>query len=256
LIKIISLSPSFTGIVQFIGRQQLLCGITDHCAEPFEGIAKIGSPKALNLALIESLQPDVILADQNENRPEELRILEKKFKVVSFDVRSVPSVLEAVRAIGRLAEAVPEAARFSDEITAAKEEAQKAAKEFEPVPVLVLLWNTPYLTINFDTYISRLVELCGGVNVFHSDPLREFPVEMEDMIEKNPGLLLLPKDPFPFKKRHIASFRQYRIFSKIRIELINGKLFSYFGAQTIPAIQHLSSLLADTAAKVNSSAGR
>ena len=245
--KSVSLSPSFTDIIEKLGRGDRLTGITDHCEEIREDIAKIGSPKALNMAQIEALKPDLIFADLNENRPEELRLLQKQFKVISFDVRSVPAVLETIRVIGQHVEAIPEAVKLAEEIAKEKDAAQESAKEIEPVRTLILLWNTPYLTINFDTYISRLVETCGGYNIFHSDPLREFPVEIEDMIDNNPGLVLLPRAPYPFKKAHIARFRQYRIFSKVRIEMIDGKLFSYFGPKTADALKKLSALIVDTA---------
>ena len=248
--KIISLSPSFTEILENIGRAESLSAVSNHCPEIRNEIPRIGSPKALDFAAIANQGPDLILSDPNENRPEEIRELEKKFRVVSFEVRSVQAVMEAVNTIGRLAEGMPGAMKLIDEIQAAKEAAQNAAKEIQPrVRTLMVLWNSPYIALNFDTYVSRLVETCGGHNVFHEDPIREFPVDLEDLIEKNPGLLLLPTDPFPFKKRHVAKFREYRIFSKIRIELVDGKLFSRYGPSTVEALKFLSERIVDTSRK-------
>ncbi len=264
--KIVSLSPSFTEILEKLGAAERLVGVTDHCPEVSP--VKIGSPKALNVSEILALRPDLVLADQNENRPEEIRELQKEFGVKIFDVRSIPAVVDAVWTIGRLVGEEKEAHKLTDEIQEAVSGvpnktviaspavggAWQPLAEIASLPpapprndeavglrTLTLLWNQPYLTINFDTYISRLIEAAGGRNVFHEDPVREFPIEMEDMIEKNPELLLLPGDPYPFRKRHVEGFRKYRVFSKIRIERLDGKLFSRFGPRTVTALETLRS---------------
>ncbi len=234
--KIISLSRSFTEILENFGRASELAGVTDHCPELAGDPARVGSPKSLRFEVIESLHPDLILADARENRFEEIQALQKKYRAVSFDVRSVNQAMEAVRAIGRLTGALEESEGLVSEI-AEEYRLCKLEKDLPRVRALILLWNIPLLTVNFDTYISRVIEAGGGLNVFHADPLPEFAIELEDMIEKDPEILFLPTDPFPFKKKDIKRFRQYRILSKIPIELVEGRLFSYFGPATAEALR-------------------
>ncbi len=235
--RVVALSPSFTEILKEFDALDHLIGVTDHCEEVRAWFTPIGSPKALQINSIAGLKPDLILSDQNENRPEEIRVLQKQFKVISFDVRSVQAVLETITALGRMLSKGPEASRLIEKIQSEESENKKIFAEHKPIPGLLLLWNTPFLSMNFDTYISRLMEASGFYNVFHAEPVRELPLDLEDLIEKNPEALILPSDPFPFKKRHIAAFRQYRNFSKIAIELIDGKLISRFGPRTAEALK-------------------
>ena len=100
--KIVSLSRSFTEILESFGRASELVGITDHCPLLAEAPSRVGSPKSLRFEAIDSLHPDLILADARENRLEEIRELQKKFHVVSFDVRSVDQAMDAIRTLGRL----------------------------------------------------------------------------------------------------------------------------------------------------------
>ncbi|HXV27388.1 MAG TPA: helical backbone metal receptor, partial [bacterium] len=193
------------------------------------------------------LRPDCILACESDNRPEQIRELKKRFPVRSFAVRSIPAVLDTIHDLGRFMQKPEEARAIKNKILLEQDKSRQAAEGKNPVPTLVLIWNQPFLTVNFDTYISRLIEASGGYNVFHSDPLPEFPVELEDMIEKGPQLLLLPSVPFPFKKSHIAYFRKYRIFSSIPIEIVKGDLFSRFGPKTVEALRILRSLIAEKA---------
>lgn len=240
--KVISLCPSLTDLAIRLGGRELLCGVTDHCPE-LEGIARLGSPKALNLEEIERLAPDLILSDMVENRPEELRPLQKKFKVELYEVRSIQGVMDAAATMGRSLGRIPQANAFIDEIRKTADEVKTNTASETPLRTLILLWNTPFLTVNFDTYASRLIESCGAYNIFHQDPVHEIPIEIEDMIDNNPQLLLLASDPYPFKKRHIKNFRDYRIFSKIPIELVSGHYLSRYGPVTLEALRFFEALI-------------
>jgi len=242
--RIVSLSPSFTEILQALQSDSDLVGVTHHC--PHKSVpraALIGSPKALDLETIKSLRPDLILAHDHENRPEELKRLRDKRNVLSFDIRSIQHVIDTIHTIGDTLGKRKEAEVLKNRIKEAWKKNQEELAGGEPIPVLILLWNNPFLTVNFDTYTSRLLETCGGSNIFRSDPIPEFAVEIEDMIDRNPRILLLPKSPYPFAKRHIEGFRKYRVFSKIRIELIDGTLISRFGPRTVEALKTFRDLI-------------
>lgn len=242
--KILSLSPSLTDILRLLNvSTEDISAVTSLCPEDFpETVARVGSPKALEIPKILSLQADVVLGVACENRPEQIRAIEKKFAVTLFDVRSLEHVKDTIHTLGRLTNKMAEAEAFIQKLREAEKENQKRLGEFPPIKTLILLWNQPYLTVNFDTYISRLVEACGCVNVFRAEPTFEIPLDLEDLIEKNPELLLLPSAPYPFKKRHLAGFRQYRGFSKIPIELIDGNLFSCFGPRSLEALKILGQM--------------
>ena len=248
--RVVSLSPALTEICLDLGALSALAGASDHCENLTESFPRVGAPKALNLEAVEALAPELILADRRDNRPEEIRQLEKKFKVTVFDVRSVDhakiAVLQIGKPLGCSVKAAEIIAAIETEEKACRAEAELRAK----VPTLILIWNQPYLTVNFDTYPSRLVETAGGVNVFREDPIPEIALDLEDMIEKNPGLLILPSDPFPFKRRHIATLRPYRVFSKIPIELVDGRLFSCYGRRTAEALRVLRGVMAKAASPI------
>lgn len=240
--KVVSLSPSLTEIIMGLGASSMLSGVTDHCPE-IEGAPRLGSPKALRLAEIEALRPEGILVDLNENRPEEIRTLQKNFKLLNFDVRGPKDAADAVCALGRFTGRVSEASKLAGDISQAVAASAGGPVAQDPVRALILIWNQPLLTVNFDTYMSRLVECAGGRNVFRADPLREFAVELEDMIEKEPELLFLAGPPYPFAARHAKKFREYRNFSKIPIRVVDGLLLSRFGPRTIEALETLKGYL-------------
>ena len=240
--RIISLCPSITDIILHIGGKEMLCGVTDHCPE-IPGVMRLGSPKALKFSEIEKLSPDLILADKGDNRPEELRPLQQKFKVEILEVRSLQEVLDAVAVIGRSIQKIEGASKLNEEIGRTISETRARATGKTPLRTLILLWNMPFLTVNFNTYPSRLIETCGATNVFHQDPVYEIPIELEDMIEKEPQLLLLASEPYPFKKQQLKKFREYQIFSRIPLELVDGYYFCRYGPMTIEALKFFEALI-------------
>ncbi len=244
--KIACLSSSYADIAQELGLSlaDIVAVTNDHPEKSLPHAVRIGSPKALDFTPLETLKPDLIIAREGENRPEDLKNLKRKFKVLSFDVRSIQNVIDVIHTLGDALGRREGAETLKHAIKQTLRKNQEELRNREPLPILILLWNNPFLTVNFDTYISRLLEACGGSNVFHSDPVPEFAIEIEDMIEREPRLLLLPKMPYPFARRHIEGFRKYRVFSKIRIELIDGRYFSKFGPWTVKALQDLPLLLA------------
>lgn len=234
--RIVSLSPSFTEILESCKAAGQIVGITDDCPVLKHEPARLGSTKSFDLAKIESMRPDLVLADQNENRPEVLRELAKKFKVVSFAITSIHSVAEAVGEIGRLAGCETETRLLAGEILSAIPPENEAK---EKVRTLILLWNLPFLTVNRETYSSILVEAAGGYNIFHEDPVREIPIEIEDMIDNKPAAILLASDPYPFTKSHVDYFEAFNIFSHVKVRLLDGHFFSRFGPRTVSALKTL-----------------
>ena len=237
--RIVSLSPSLTDILIALESQDSLVGASDACQFNQNSIQRIGSPKAVQIPKINALAPGLILADAEDNRPDEIQKLQGKWKTEFFKVRKASEVLDAVAGLGRLVQKEKEAQRLSGALREELSANEKAFSGREKRRTILLVWDQPYLTVNFDAYPSRLIEASGGVNAFREEPVREFPVEMEDMIDKNPEVLLLSSEPAPFRKKHIAQFRQYRIFSRIPIHLVPARLFNRYGPQTVDALKSL-----------------
>lgn len=237
--KIISLSPSLTDIIWALQAEDQLVGVSNACKAARNTIERMGSPKAVQFSKIDSLSPDWILADAQDNRPEEIQRIERKWRTRVFNVRGVEAVRDAVAELGRITEKREEARRLNELLEKELRECEKTFQDRTRRKTALLLWDTPYLTVNFDTYASRLAEASGGVNVFREEPIHEFPVEMEDLIERNPELLLLSGEPAPFQKRHVTEFRRYRVFSRIPIHLIGGELLTRYGPQTLEALRSL-----------------
>jgi len=240
--RIISLSPSLTEMVIALKASQDLVGMSDACEASENHFQRVGNPKALELSTIDALSPEWVLADSQDNRPEEIGKIQERWKIKVFDIRTLANVCDTVTELGGLLEKKKEARDLSELIQKEIQTNRKTFQVRKKKRTVLLLWDAPFLTVNCDTYASRLVEDSGGENVFRDEPLREFPVEMEDLVEKEPEMLLLSGKPAPFQPKHVAAFHRYRVFSKIPIHLVDRSLFRRYGLETVKALQYFRTL--------------
>lgn len=240
--RIVSLSPSFTEIILALGLQHDLVGMTDDCLQdvvrPSEAASNVGAPKALHIEKIAALKPDLLIAESGLNRPDEIKTLKERFHVLSYEVISIASLIKAIGDLGTQLEKLESAKQLIREIYSGWEQAPK-----DPVPAMILLWNMPFLTVSANTYASHLLEAAGGLNVFRKDPTPEVAIEIEDMMDQKPEVILLAQEPFPFKQEQADYFQSLPPFAKKKVRLIDGYLISRFGPRTINALKTLKTLL-------------
>lgn len=246
--RIVSLSPSLTEVLLQLDLGTDLIGTTDPCPQISAACQRLGPAKALHLEKIQSLKPDVIVTAFTENRPEEIRELEKCFRISSFKVISVPALIKTIAELGDLFERMQQAKNFIRKIYEAWPVPSK-----NPRRALILLWNAPFLTVNGQTYASSLIEAAGGLNVFREEPVAEVPIELEDMADSKPEFIFLPSKPFPFDEAQADFFRKVPVFSNAQVCLVDGSFFSDFGSKTIAALRELKTIFQgkphDTAAR-------
>ncbi len=234
--RIVSLSPSLTEILFFLGLKKEIVGLTQEFTS-LSSAQILGSAKSLDQNRIQELSPDLIFACKNDNLQKDLRGLEKKYRVLSFQVASIPSLIQTISEIGKATEKDSQAKELIRQIY---QEWPTAPKN--PARTLLLLWDTPFLTVNANTYASHLLEAAGGVNVFRSESIPEVAIEIEDMIDQKPEVILLPTAPFPFEEKNLQYFKNLPDFSSAKIQLIDGINFSRFGLQTLQALKELRSI--------------
>lgn len=212
--------------------------MTDDSSKPGASFTAVGAPKALHADKIAALTPDLLIAESGLNRPDEIRNLKEKFHVISYEVLSIPSLIRTIGDLGEQLEVQERAKELIRKIYAEWEQAPK-----DPVKTVILLWNNPFLTVSANTYASYLIEAAGGVNAFRQDPTPEVAIEIEDMIDQAPDLILLPQEPFPFTQEHADYFQNLPPFQRKKVKLVDGYLFTRFGPRTIEALKVLKTLM-------------
>lgn len=225
-VKIISLVPSQTELLYDLGLDQEVCGITSFCKHPdqwFRHKTRIGGTKKLHLDKIRLIQPDLILANKEENDRDQIETLQKEFNVWTSDIHNITTALEMIRAVGDMTGTYDAAESLTGKIKSAF-----AIQKPEPVSSAYLIWNEPLMVVGGDTFIHSMMLEAGFSNVF-GDKKRYPVITAGDIRNSSCRCLLLSSEPFPFTEKHKQSFTE--LFPGIQIILADGEMFSWYGSR-------------------------
>ena len=222
--KIISLVPSITETLFDFGLTDTeIIGRTKFCIHP-KGLVKnvetIGGTKNLNLEKIKNLNPDLIIANKEENEKLQVEELMKDFKVWVTDIETLEDNSRFLAELGTLLNKENTAKNFNQKIS----DIIKGIKIQESKKVCYLIWKNPYMTIGSDTFIHQILDKLGFENVFKNE--KRYPeISVEEM--KKADFIFLSSEPFPFQQKHIDELQKELLNSKI--VLVDGEAFSWYG---------------------------
>lgn len=241
--RIVSLVPSQTELLFDLGLDEEVIGITKFCVHPenwFRNKTRIGGTKTIKTDLITSLQPDLIIANKEENVREQVEALEKSAPVWISDIATIEQAYRMMQSIGEITGTSLKAEALIEQIK----------KGFDSLPSLFtkkyrtayLIWKEPYMSAGSDTFISDLLQRSGFENVM-ADQLRYPQVIVTELKEKNTELLLLSSEPYPFKQKHIDELRAE--LPDTKIVLVDGEIFSWYGSRMRFAREYIKNLWKD-----------
>jgi len=248
--RIVSLIPSTTETLCALGLADALVGVTVYCREPREvvrGKTRVGGEKDPDLDLIRRLAPDLVVANVEENVRAHVDTL--RGWGIPVWVTYPRTVAESLRMIGELGALTGTRARADEilgELTPLYDEVRGVTASRPPVRVFYAIWREPYMTINRDTYIHDMLAVCGAANVFADHGERYPPVTLDEVAARAPEMIVLPDEPFRFRRVHVKDFAPYAEIPAVkhgRIRLVDGKPFSWHGPRIAEALRTLPALL-------------
>ncbi|MGH7334928.1 MAG: cobalamin-binding protein [Candidatus Rokuibacteriota bacterium] len=248
--RIVSLIPSTTELLCDLGLADRLVGVTVYCVEPRDvvrGKPRVGGEKDPDLERIRGLTPDLVVANVEENVQAHVETLrEWGIPVWVTYPRNVPDGLRMIRELGDVMGVPEQAAALLDELKPLVAHTRAVAAERPPVPVFYAIWRNPYMTVGADTYLSDVLATCGAANIF-ADRAERYPVvTVDEVAARQPSVILLPDEPFRFRRVHLKDFALYRDVPAVRhdrIHLVDGKPFSWHGRRLAEALRMLPALL-------------
>lgn len=226
--RIVSLVPSQTELLHDLGLAERVIGITKFCIHPSEWFrvkTRVGGTKNPDFRKIEALNPDLILANKEENTREDLERLAEKYPVWISDIKTLEDAKEMILAVGEMTDTADLAEKLSNYISSAFTSMEPA----DSLRAIYLIWKNPWMAVNSDTFIHDIMHRCGLVNATADFPERYPVLPAEAIGAINPQLILLSSEPFPFSEKHIPELQ--RICPDARIGLVDGEAFSWYGSR-------------------------
>ncbi len=213
-------------------------GVTRYCLVSDEvgalGVEAVGGTKNPDVARILSLEPDLVVVCDEENRIEDVRALESAgVEIIAVSPRSVEEAAEGVVLLGQVTGCEEAAERLAEAIRIEAERMQSGVASVTGTPshlrLFCPIWYRPWMTFSSDTYCDSILSLCGAKNVFaDAAPDRYFEVTLEEAGSRGAMAALLPTEPFKFGPRHVAVLEE-QLGPAV---LVDGSALTWYGART------------------------
>ena len=242
--RVVSLVPSLTEWLVAAGVGERLVGVTDWCSEPaaaLAGLARVRGTKNPDLEAVRRLEPDLVVANAEENR--KLDVQRREAGGLAVFVTMPTTVAGAVSELRDLAAAVgdlPGAAALDAELVAAVGDAYRR-RPARRVRYACAVWRDPWMWVGRRTYAADLLGLAGGEPVL-DDPATRYPkLDPEALAALGPELVLLPSEPYEFTEADADELAAG--FAGSRVELVDGRALTWYGPRIPAALAAFRELL-------------
>ncbi len=242
--RIVSLVPSLTEALFAFGLEEDVAGVTRFCVEPAEAKSKpkVGGTKNVDVQAVQALEPDLVLANVEENTREDVdEMIAAGLPVFVTYPRTVAAAIAELRQLAEMTLASEEAAPILDGAARQLRRAENANGFRKPLRVFCPIWRSPWMTIGPDTYMHDFLRVCGLENVYGKAAERYPTVELADVASLRPEVVLLPDEPYPFARKHMGEV--IAKLGDVRIYLVDGKSLCWYGPRIGPALAEIRRLL-------------
>ncbi|HEY5724466.1 MAG TPA: helical backbone metal receptor, partial [Methylomirabilota bacterium] len=151
-----------------------------------------------------------------------------------------------VRELGEVVGAEARGHALADALEARHRETRARLAGRRTPRVFYPIWRKPWMTLSRDTYAHHMLADCGGVNVFADRPERYPTITLDDVARAAPEVILLPDEPYRFRRVHSRDFEAYPQVPAVRdgrIHLVDGKLLTWYGPRIAEALEIVPALL-------------
>jgi ABC-type Fe3+-hydroxamate transport system substrate-binding protein len=230
--RVVSLVPSLTEALAVTVPDRLV-GATDWCTHPADlDVARVRGTKNPDRAAITALAPDLVIANQEENR--QLDVHRLREAGIPVWVTVIESLDQALTSMRRLFAEVLDVGE-PDWLRAAAAEWARPAPEPD-LRVAVPIWRDPWMVVGSRTFAGDVLARLGLRNAFADDGQRYPRVELDALRSRELDVVLLPDEPYAF-----TAVDGPEAFPGVHSVLVSGRHLTWYGPSLATAREHLLS---------------
>ncbi|WP_431136055.1 ABC transporter substrate-binding protein [Psychroserpens mesophilus] len=240
--RIVSLVPSQTELLVDLGLENEIVGITKFCVHP-KHLRKektiVGGTKQVHYNKIRDLNPDLILCNKEENTKTMITELEHIAPVHISDIYTIDDSLELIEMYGDMFKVQNKAKIIIDAITRKLNLFSENYTKRSPLKVAYFIWKNPYMVAANQTFINDMLLVNHFENVFQNS--NRYPdIKLLELKEKQPDVILLSSEPYPFKISDIEDFKI--VCPDAKVIIVDGEAFSWYGSRLLVAFDYFRDL--------------
>ena len=249
--RIISLAPSVTEWLYAIDVGDLMVGRTEFCNYPEEAVElpTVGgfSASSISTETIISLEPDLVIGGSIYQTEVINALNDAGMNAFILEPNSIDEIFDTLILLGQVTASLENAEHVVENMRSRIDAVQAIVETISPeehVTVFYEVWNDPYMTATDQTFIGELINMAGGVNIF-GGLQEEYPsISAEEIIEKDPQVILGPSDHGDQLLVEITAGREgWQNLSAVknkRIYIINGDIVSRATPRVVDALEDIA----------------
>jgi ABC-type Fe3+-hydroxamate transport system substrate-binding protein len=225
--RVVSLVPSLTEAVA-VTAPGLLVGATDWCTHPADlDVVRIGGTKNPQIEAIVGLAPDLVVANDEENRAPDIEAL----RAAGLDVWvTTPRTLAgSFGSLGRML-----AACGLDQPAWLDEARLVWSNTYDDSPpratAVVPIWRRPWMVLGSATFAGDMLRRLGVANVYADHAERYPKIRIDELRASGADLVVLPDEPYLF-----TADDGPEAFDGLRVALVSGRHLTWYGPSMVEA---------------------
>jgi ABC-type Fe3+-hydroxamate transport system substrate-binding protein len=234
--RVVSLVPSLTEAVA-LSAPGLLVGATDWCTHPADlDVPRVGGTKNPRVDDVLALAPDLVLANEEENRAVDLDAM--RAAGLAVWVTAPRTLAGAFGSLGRMLAAC--GAGTPDWLEEARRAWSNTVDGSPPrARAVVPIWRRPWMVVGSDTFAGDVLAHLGVANLYADHAARYPRVDLAQVDALDPDLVVLPDEPYPF-----SAADGPEAFPGRRVVLVSGRHLTWYGPSLVQARDLLERQLA------------
>jgi ABC-type Fe3+-hydroxamate transport system substrate-binding protein len=223
--RVVSLVPSLTEAIAATDAG-LLAGATDWCTHPADlGVARVGGTKWPDVARVVGLRPDLVVANAEENRDED---------VAALRAAGIPVWVTAPATVGGALDSLDRLCAVLDRPEPAWLTTAHAVWADPPrlpeVRAVVPIWRRPWMVLGRDTFAGDLLARLGVRNVFAGSPDRYPRLAKDEPATVDADLVVFPDEPYAF-----TADDGPEAWPQARVAFVSGRHLTWYGPSLVEA---------------------
>ena len=195
--RIVSLDPTITEILFAIGTGPKMVGRSHWDAWPTAALRlpDLGPGIRPNVEAVLAVRPDLVLMyASDDNRGAARRLRGAGVATAAFRVDQIEAFRRVTPVLGTLTGDTAAARLTVDTVNRSLARVEAAVAGRRRPRVVLPAWDTPLFVIGGGSFGSQLVAIAGGENVYGSHPERSPQVTLEDVVRRDPDVILTDPD--------------------------------------------------------------
>lgn len=190
--RVVSLGPSTTEILFALGAGDRVVGRSrwDGWPEAARALPEVGDAIRPSIERVVALEPDlVVLYAATDNRGAAEALGRLGIPVTALRIDRIDDYYRALAVLGRLTQSAERAQALTDSLRHALDQVAAATRGLPRKRVFVHVWGSPLMTVGAPSFLSELLAIAGGENVYADRDESAFVVSTEDVAMRRPDLV-------------------------------------------------------------------